>query len=162
MPYMHAASTVWSVVEQQIEWQAEFLAPAGLVSAGAGAGTEGDQSMGDPSRRDGLLPPGVLRWPFLRAADLRPDVAALLGTLHGAGVALAPAPNVICHPHDTQSALLGCLQAAVHDSLHIAGKRLTQDTSTSSRQEQPDMYVNGSRWGRVQAAQCPSKLRLPY
>lgn len=108
--------------------------------------------MGDPSRRYGLLPPGELRWLRLRAADLRADVAALLGTLRGAGVAPAPAPHLTCHPCDTQSALLGCLQAAVHDSLDIAGKRLTQDTATSSRQEQPHMCINGSRWGRVQAA----------
>ena len=115
--------------------------------------------MGDPSRRDGLLPPGALRWPRLRAADLRADVAAPLGTLRGAGVALAPAPNLTCHPCDTQSALLGCLQAAVHDSLNIAGERLIQDTATGLRQEQPHGYINGSRWGRVQAAQCPSRFR---
>lgn len=122
--------------------------------------------MGDPSRRNGLLPPGVLRWPRLRAADLRPDVAALLGTLRGAGVcvALAPALNLTCHPPDTQSALFGCLQAApaLHDSLNTACKRLTQDTPTSLRQEQSHMYMYGSWWGMLQAARCPSRLTLPY
>lgn len=72
-----------------------------IVPAGAGAadvGTEGDQSMGDPSLRNGLpppgvprLPPGVLRWPRLRAADLCPDLAALCGTLRCAGVVAGPA-----------------------------------------------------------------------
>ena len=72
-----------------------------IVPADAGAaddGTEGDQSIGDPSLRNGLLPPGVprlppgvLRWPRLRAADLCPALAALCGTLRCAGVVARPA-----------------------------------------------------------------------
>ena len=61
-----------------------------------GAGTEGDQSIGEPSRRNGLLTPGMLRppgvpmWPRLRA-DLWLVLTALWGVLRCAGAGVAPA-----------------------------------------------------------------------
>ena len=74
--------------------------PAPAAMGAADSGLEGDQSMGDPSRRKGLLPPGVpmpppgvLGWVRLRVAVLWPDLAALGGFLScaAAGVATEPA-----------------------------------------------------------------------
>ena len=47
--------------------------------------------MGEPSRRNGLLTPGVPMWARLRAIDLWPVLAALCGVLRCAGNGVAPA-----------------------------------------------------------------------
>lgn len=46
--------------------------------------------MGEPSRRNGLLTPGMPMWPRLRA-DLWPVLAALCGVLRCAGNGVVPA-----------------------------------------------------------------------